>query len=59
MKALTLYPKLTINGISKNRQAYLPYILTCVGMVMMFYIVSFLSKSEFVANMPGGDTMKL
>lgn len=59
MKALTLYPKLTINGISKNRQAYIPYILTCVGMVMMFYIVSFLSKSDFVANMPGGDTMKL
>jgi len=59
MKALTLYPKLTINGISKNRQAYIPYILTCVGMVMMFYIVSFLSKSDFVANMSGGDTMKL
>lgn len=59
MKALTLYPKLTINGISKNRQAYIPYILTCVGMVMMFYIVSFLSKSDFVANMPGGDTMKM
>ena len=59
MKALTLYPKLTVNGICKNRQAYIPYILTCIGMVMMFYIVSFLSKSDFVANMPGGDTMKL
>lgn len=59
MKALTLYPKLTLNGISKNRQAYIPYILTCVGMVMMFYIVSFLSKSDFVANMPGGDVMKM
>ncbi len=59
MKALTLYPKLTINGITKNRQAYIPYILTCVGMVMMFYIVSFLSKSDFVANMPGGEVMKM
>ncbi len=59
MKALTLYPRLTINGINKNRQAYIPYILTCIGMVMMFYIVSFLSKSDFVAGMPGGDAMKM
>ena len=54
-----LYPKLAAGGIKKNRQTYLPYILTCSGMIMMYYIVSFLSKSSLVANMKGGDIMQV
>ena len=30
------YPKLAIDGLRKNRRMTLPYILTCMGMVMMF-----------------------
>ena len=30
-----LYPRLAVTGIMKNRRTYLPYILTCSGMVMM------------------------
>ncbi len=52
------YPKLALTGISKNRRLYLPYILTCAGMVMMFYIVSFLSVNQTVRGIPGGDTMQ-
>ncbi|MDE5860149.1 MAG: ABC transporter permease, partial [Oscillospiraceae bacterium] len=54
-----LYPKLAAGGIKKNRQTYLPYILTCSGMIMMYYIVSFLSKSSLVANMKGGSIMQV
>lgn len=53
------YSRLAWNGIRKNRQTYLPYILTCIGIVMMFYIISFLSRSEAVSAMPGGDSMQM
>ncbi len=53
------YPKLAWTGIKKNRKIYLPYLLTCVGMVMMFYIITYLTKNEEVASMPGGDEMQM
>lgn len=53
------YPKLAADGIRKNKRLYIPYILTCVGIVMMFYIVSFLSSHELLDEMKsGGRTMK-
>lgn len=52
------YPKLAVSGISKNRKLYIPYILTCAGMVMMFYIVSFLSQSHTVDKMRGGSIIQ-
>ena len=56
MKAL-LYPRLAWTGIKNNRRLYLPYILTCVGMVAMFYIMHSLSTGEFLENMRGGTTL--
>lgn len=57
MKNFMLYPRLAVISMSKNKKTYIPYILTCVGMVMMFYIISFLSMNEDVMTMPGGRTM--
>ena len=51
----SFYVKLAWTGIRKNKRLYLPYILTCVGMVMMYYIVCFLSVSPILATLPGGD----
>lgn len=59
MNKMLLYPRLAVNGIKKNRRIYLPYILTCAGMIMMYYITSFLSVSTFVREMKGGDTMQI
>ncbi len=53
------YSKLAWTGIRRNKKLYTPYILTCIGMVMMFYIVSFLSISDILNSMPGGDTMQM
>lgn len=53
------YPTLAINGIKKNKKLYLPYILTCMGMIMMFYIISFLSVSEPVSQLRGGNTVQM
>ena len=49
MKTL-FYPRLAANGIKKNKRLYLPYILTCVAMVMMMYITTYLARSESIAN---------
>ena len=52
------YAKLAFTGIRKNRRLYIPYILTCIGMVMMFYIVAFLSDSSVLTGIKGGDIMQ-
>lgn len=52
------YSKLAWTGIRKNKKLYTPYLLTCIGMVMMNYIISFLAGSNVLKNMAGGDTMQ-
>ncbi len=54
-----LYPKLALEGILKNKRTYFPYVLTCVGMVAMYYIIGFLRYSYAVANLPGSETVSL
>lgn len=52
------YPKLAFDGIRKNRRMYVPFICTCIGMVMMFYIISYLHYSDSVAAMRGGAIVR-
>ncbi len=54
---LFLYPRLALTGIAKNRRIYIPFFLASAAMMMIFYITAFLSKSEFVEHLPGGDIM--
>lgn len=49
-----LYTRLAVDGIRRNRQIYLPYILACGGTAAMHYIVSFIRHSKTVAAMRGG-----
>ena len=44
-----LYPKLAWHGIIKNKKTYVPFLLTSIGLVMMFYIVSYLTYNRCVA----------
>ena len=53
-----LYIRLAATGISKNKKLYYPYILTCICMVMMYYIVSFLCRSEEFRKVPGAETLQ-
>lgn len=53
------YSKLAVSGIYKNRKLYIPYLLTCIGMVMMYYIICFLTESRNVEAMYGGDQMQM
>lgn len=52
------YPKLAWMGIRKNSRLYVPYILASMGMVMMYYIVAFLSTSSALQAVPGGEVMQ-
>lgn len=53
-----IYGTLALTGIRKNKKLYLPYILTCTGMVMMCYIVSFIAASPVFTTIPGGDMVQ-
>lgn len=52
-----LYSKLAATGIRKNGKSYIPYILTSSLMVMVFYIVTYLSDNDMLRNMVGGEMM--
>lgn len=56
---MNLYPKLAWHGISKNKKTYVPFLLTSIGLVMMFYIVSYLAYNKSVKQMRGGDDMQM
>lgn len=50
--------RLAVDGMKKNRQIYLPYLLTCICTVMMFYILQALSYSPLLYLMRGGSSME-
>lgn len=54
-----LYPRLAWQGITKNKRLYLPFLLTCVGMVTMTYILLSLASSPILKTFLGGDTMPM
>lgn len=53
-----LYLRLAAGGIRKNGRTYVPYILTCAGMIMMFYIIGFLHYGTLLDQMRGGGIMR-
>lgn len=43
MRKSVFYPKLAVQNIRRNKQFYLPFILTCIATAAMFYIMCFLA----------------
>jgi len=52
-----LYPRLAINNIKKNYQTYVPFILTSICMVMMFYIVDSIASNPDILLLRGGEML--
>ena len=50
----TFYPRLAWDGLRKNRQLAWPYLLTCICMVAMLYILGFLASPGVLALLPMG-----
>ncbi|MBP5298350.1 MAG: ABC transporter permease [Lachnospiraceae bacterium] len=57
MKTL-FYPKLAWDGIRKNNRLFFPYMLTCICMISMFYILVFLASPGTVELLPRGKTVE-
>lgn len=53
---LGFYRRLAWTGIRQNKKLYVPYVLACIGVVMVCYIVSFLGQSPVLKEMPGGGS---
>lgn len=54
-----LFPKLAITSIIKNKKLYLPYIISCVGSILMFCVIQNLSYSSALAKTKGGSEAQL
>lgn len=55
---ISFYPSLAIDGMRKNKQLYLPYIFTCIGMTLMYYIIKALSVNPNLDHIHGGSQLK-
>ena len=52
-----LYPKLAANNIKKNTKTYIPYIITCILTVAMYYIMESLSGNDGLKNIYGSEAV--
>lgn len=51
------YTKLALTNINKHRKTYIPYILTCIGTIAMFYMMHFMSGNPGLEEMSGGEVL--
>jgi len=54
-----LYLKLARTNIKANGKTYLPYVITCICTIMMFYIMHALSINEGLNGVSGSDSLKM
>ncbi|WP_286905347.1 ABC transporter permease [Clostridium sp. UBA1652] len=52
------YPKLAAINIKKNSKTYLPFIITCICTISMFYIMHALSMNDGIEKGPGASAVK-
>ena len=53
------YAKLAFTNIKKNKKTYLPYILTCIGTILMFYVMMFIASNPGLSSMKGGSQLTI
>lgn len=56
---ISLSIKLAWNSMRTNKKLYVPYILTFIGMIMMFYIIHFLATTDTIAGSFGARTVQM
>lgn len=52
------YSKIAMMNIRKNYRTYVPYILSCIGTIMMFYIMHFIYINDGVQSIPGSEAIR-
>ena len=46
-----------VDGDSENSRMYVPYLLTCAGMIAMYYIMAFLAFSNVLLKVEDGEIL--
>ncbi|MDE5945695.1 MAG: FtsX-like permease family protein, partial [Oscillospiraceae bacterium] len=54
---MSFYPKLALSNIKKNARSYIPYIITCIVTIAMYYIMKSLSLNKDLEKTFGGSTL--
>lgn len=53
----SIYGKLAVTNLKKNRKSYIPYMFTCIVTIAMFYIMHALVYNEGIRQMPGAESI--
>lgn len=59
MRKFTFYPHLAVTNVLRNNQFYLPYLLTNIATVAMFYILAYLSFDDTLASFPSANNVQV
>lgn len=54
----SLYPKLAATNLKKNASSYIPYIITCICCVTIYYMVHAIAYSKGISEMSGGEDLR-
>lgn len=57
MNSLFFYPRLAAQNLRKNLKTYLPYMLSAICTIGMFYSMLFISNNPGLRDMPGASTL--
>lgn len=52
------YPKLALLNLQKNAKTYAPYLLTCIGTILMFYNMSFLVVVKDIGEISDSSSLR-
>ena len=56
---LDFYPRIALTSIKSNKKLYYPYLMTCVMIVMMFYIMCYVTSSKTISQLTAGQQLQL
>ena len=52
-----IYSRLAFTNIKNNKTLYMPYIISGMVMIAMFYVMMFLDNSKGLSKVPGADAL--
>lgn len=63
MEVLTLgkffYSKLALSNLRRNKNAYVPYILACIGIVFTYFLFCLIGRNDGMKNLNGRDALAM
>ena len=59
MRKITFYPHLAVTNVLRNNQFYLPYLLTNIATVAMFYILAYLAQEDTLSSFHSANNVQM